>query len=100
MMQAAFHERLVYDRKAFEHDAQTLEVVQPCEGALDNPSCLAKATSVWLAATGDLRSNTGSVRWLAIFVMVVATIGLHDDRLRRWPSPFATDGRDRLDEWQ
>ncbi|VWD12649.1 hypothetical protein BLA50215_03344 [Burkholderia lata] len=34
-----------------------------------------------LSAACDLRSNTDSVQGLAIFVVVVAAIGLHDDGL-------------------
>ncbi len=52
------------------------------------------------APTGDLRSNARSVQWLAIFVVVVTTIGLHDDGRGQWPSTLATNGRDGLDQGQ
>lgn len=95
-----FHERLVYGREAFEPDSQASEVVQPCEGALDDPPGLSKATAVRLTPTGDLRGDAGSVQWFAIFVVIVAAIGLHDDRLGQRPSPLATNGPDGLDEGQ
>ena len=68
-------ERFVDGREAFEPD------VQPCEGVRDDPAGLAEATAVRLAAKGDLRGDAGSVHWLAIFVVIVATIGLYDDGL-------------------
>lgn len=68
-------------RKAFDPNAQSPEVVQSCEGPLDAPPGLSKATAMRLAAAADLRGDAGSVQWLAIFVVIVAAIGLHDDGL-------------------
>ena len=76
-----FHERLVYGGEALEPNAQTSEVVQPREGALDDPPGLAEAAAVGLTTACDLRSNAGSVQGLAIFVVVITAIGLHDDGL-------------------
>lgn len=45
-----------------------------------------------LSAACDLRSNTDSVQGLAIFVLVVAAIGLHDDGLRQRLPPLDTMG--------
>ena len=76
-----FHERLVYGGEALEPNAQASEVMQPREGVLDDPPGLAKAAAVGLSPTCDLRSNTGSVQGLAIFVVDVTAIRLHDDGL-------------------
>jgi hypothetical protein len=76
-----FHECLVYGGEALEPNAQASEVVRPREGALDDPPGLAKAAAVGLSTECDLRINTGCMQGLAIFVVVVTAIGLHDDRL-------------------
>lgn len=76
-----FHECLVYSREAFESDAQVAEVVQPCKGALDDPAGFSEATAMRLASTGDLRSDADGMQRLAIFVAIVAAIGLDDRRL-------------------
>ena len=76
-----FHERLVYGGEALEPNAQASEVVQPREGALDDPPGLAKAAAVGFSTACDLRSNTGSVQGLAIFVVIITAIDLHDDGL-------------------
>ncbi|AOK46144.1 hypothetical protein WT60_04215 [Burkholderia sp. MSMB617WGS] len=68
-------------REAFEPDAQSPEIVYPCEGTLDDPASLAKAAAVRLSTASDLSSDTGSAQRFAIFVVVVAAIGLHDDGL-------------------
>jgi hypothetical protein len=76
-----FHERLVCGGKALESNAQASEVVQPREGALDDPPGLAEAAAVGLTTACDLRGDTGSVQGLTIFVVVVTAIGLHNDGL-------------------
>lgn len=85
------------DCEALEAYAQSLEVVQPGDGAFDNPTGLAEATAVGFAATGNLCGNAGGVKRVAIFVVVVSAIALDNGGLGQWPAALAADGRDRFD---
>jgi hypothetical protein len=49
-----FHERFVNESEAFESNAQAPEVMQPSDCAFNDPSGLAKATTMRLTSTGDL----------------------------------------------
>ncbi|MBN3786526.1 hypothetical protein G3N94_06400 [Burkholderia sp. Ac-20353] len=48
---------------------------------LFDPTGLSKVVAIRLTTPGNLRGDVGSVQWHAIFVVVLAVIGLHDDRL-------------------
>jgi len=63
----------------FEPDAQSSEVVQPRKGALDDPAGLSWTAAVRLATAGNLRGDASGMQWFSIFVVVVATAGLHHD---------------------
>lgn len=64
-----FYNRLVYGGETLEPDAQSPEAVPPCEGALDDPD--GSRLSHCRAAR--------NVQWPAIFVVVVASVGLQTD---------------------
>jgi hypothetical protein len=51
----------VNECKTFEADAQSSKVVEPRNGALDNPACFAQSAAVWLAASGDFSRDAGCV---------------------------------------
>jgi len=90
----------VDDGEALEAHAQSLEVVQPSNRSLDNPTGFAKTTAMRFTATGDLGGDAGGVKRLAIFVVVVAAITLDDAGLGQRTAAFAADRRNRLDQRQ
>ncbi|AJP56309.1 hypothetical protein UC34_23855 [Pandoraea vervacti] len=95
-----FQEGFVNDCEALEADSQSLEVVQPRDGSLDNPTRLAKTAAVRLAAASNLGGDADGVQGLAVLVVVVAAITLNDVRFRQGATALASNRRNRLDQWQ
>ena len=56
-------------------DEQPLELVEPGEGALDDPAVAAEAGAVLGLAAGDLGFDAASAELAAVFVVVVAAVG-------------------------
>jgi hypothetical protein len=56
-------------------DEQPLEVVEPGEGALDDPASTAQAGAVLCLAAGDLRRDPALAQLSAVAVVVVAAVG-------------------------
>ena len=79
-------------------DEQPFEVVQPGEGALDDPAEATEAGAVLALAAGDLGRDPALAQQPPVLVVVVAAVG--DDAVGPAPRPAhpATHGRDPLDE--
>lgn len=81
-------------------DAQAFELVQPSEGAFDDPADLAQTGTVRDAAAGDHRGDPAPAQQRAVLVVVVATVGEQP----AWPVPGSAspsaDVGDRLDQRQ
>jgi len=79
-------------------DEQPLEVMQPGEGALDDPADAAEAGAVLGLAAGDLGADAASAQLAPVLVVVVAAVG--GDAL--WTSArtadLATHRRDALNK--
>ena len=56
-------------------DAESLELVEPGEGALDDPAGLPQAGTMGCALAGDLRCDAAGPEQAAVFVVVVAAVG-------------------------
>ena len=68
-------------------DEQPFELVEPGEGALDDPAVAAEAGAVLAFAAGDLRRDAAATELAPVAVGVVATVGGQPLR----PSARATD---------
>ena len=79
-------------------DEQPFEVVQPGEGALDDPADAAEAGAVLGVAMGDLRCHASESQLAAVLVVVVASVGEHTVRPFARPADLAAHRRDALDE--
>ena len=79
-------------------DEQPLELVQPGEGAFDDPADAAEAGAVLGPTAGDLRADTSASQLAPIFVVVVAAIGGHFGRPFARPAGLAAHRRHALDE--
>ena len=66
---------------AFVADEQALEVVQPGEGALDDPAVAAEPGAVLGLAAGDHRFDPALAQRAPVLVVVVAAVG--DERSGR-----------------
>lgn len=88
------------DCQAPEADSQSLEFVQPGNCSFDNPARLAKTAAVRVASTGDLGGYAGCVQGLAVLVVIVSAITLHDARLGQGAAAFAADRRNRGAPWR
>ena len=63
--------------QALVADAQTAEVVQVREAALDNPTLAAQSGAVLGAAAGDNRLDAASPQQSSVLVVVIAAVGEH-----------------------
>jgi hypothetical protein len=73
-------------------------LVKPGEGAFDDPTFAAEVGSVLGVAFGDDRSDSPGVQRLSVWLGVVAAVGEERVGAAAWPSAYATQRRDRLDE--
>lgn len=80
-------------------DPQAFELVQPGEGPLDDPACLAQAGAVRGAATGDLRCDPTSSDKAAVLVEVVAAVGEESPGPVAGPASEAADARNGVQQW-
>jgi len=79
-------------------DEQPFELVQPGEGALDDPAVTAQAGSVSGAAASDLGCDPALAELDTVLVVVVAAIGSDAARSSSRSTDLAANGRDSLDE--
>lgn len=79
-------------------DEQSLEVVQPGEGALDDPAGAPEPGAVLGLTAGDLRLDSELPDEAAVLVVVVAAIGSDPLRPPSWPADHASHGRYPLEQ--
>jgi hypothetical protein len=79
-------------------DEQPFEVVQPGEGALDDPASATEAGAVPGLSTSDLGRDPPPAQLVPVLVMVVGTIGGDALRPAARPPDLAADGRHSVDE--
>lgn len=80
-------------------DSESLELVEPGEGPLDDPAGLAQAGAMDCALAGDLRCDAASPEKPAVFVVVVAAVGEQPARpVTRSPAGTADAGY-RVQQW-
>jgi hypothetical protein len=79
-------------------DEQSLELVQPGEGALDDPADAAEPGAMRRLAAGDPGGNAASAEFAPVLVVVVAAVGDDSVGPAAWPADLAADGRHPLDE--
>ena len=79
-------------------DEQPFELVEPGEGAFDDPAVAAEPGAVLGLAAGDLRGDPASAQLTAVLVVVIATICRDSVGPSPRPSDLAPDGRHTVDE--
>lgn len=67
-------------------DEQTLEVVQPREGALDDPAQASESGAVRLPAPGDHGCDPASSQLDQVVLVVIGAVGEHALGSTAWPS--------------
>jgi hypothetical protein len=73
-------------------DKQSLELVQPGEGALDDPADTAEPGAVLGLAAGDLGCNPSQLQLAPVFDGVVAAVGGQALGSATRPADLAADG--------
>lgn len=81
---------------SFVLGAESFELVQPGEGALDDPAHLAQSGAVGDAASGDQRFDAPFPEQAAVLVEVVAPVGIQAPGLTTGTSPQPSDWRDGI----
>jgi hypothetical protein len=79
-------------------DEQPFEVVQPGEGALDDPAGAAESRAVLGPTASDLRTDAEAPKLAAILLVVVAAIGDNAVWAVARPAALATHARHTLDQ--
>jgi hypothetical protein len=79
-------------------DEQSLEVVEPGEGALDDPAGAAEPGAVCGLAAGDLVGDAAPAELAPVLVVVVAAVGGDALGTTAWPADLAAHGWHSLDE--
>jgi hypothetical protein len=79
-------------------DEQPLVVVEPGEGAFDDPADAAESGAVLGLAAGDLRLDLAGAELAPVLVVVVAAVGGDALGPSAWPAGLAAHGWDALDE--
>lgn len=82
----------------FPSDAEPSEPVQQCQGPFDDVAGAAEPGAMRLAAAGDLGTDALGVEDLAVFVVVVAAVGLHGPGAPAGAAGPAADRGNRLDQ--
>lgn len=80
-------------------DEEPLELVQPGEGALNDPAVAAKSGAVAGVPTRDLRSDSALTELAAVLVVVVASVGADSFGTAAGPAAAAAHRRNRVEEW-
>lgn len=79
-------------------DKESLELVQPGEGALDDPAMAAEAGAVLGLSAGDLWSDPALAELTAMAVVVVAAVGGQPFGPSARPADLAAHRRHTVDE--
>jgi hypothetical protein len=79
-------------------DEEAAAVVEPGEGAFDDPAVAAQAGAMLGLTAGDDRLHTSLPDEAAVFVVVVAAVGDHGLRPSPWPADTAADGRHTVEQ--
>lgn len=95
-----FEQALVEVSASLVADAESFELVQPGEGALDHSTHLAQAGTVSDAASRDQRHDAPLPPQAAGLVEVVAPVGIQPSGLAAWVSSQAPDRWDGVEQRQ
>lgn len=79
-------------------DEQATAVMQPGEGALDDPTVAAETGAVLDLAASDQRLDAALPNEPAVLVMVVAAVGDQRSRPTSWPTDAAADERHPVEQ--
>ena len=79
-------------------DEESFVVVEPGEGAFDDPAVAAKPRAVIGAAAGDFGRDATAAELAAMALVVVTAVGGHPVRSSAWPADLAAHGRHTLDQ--
>jgi hypothetical protein len=81
-------------------NAKTTKVVEPCVSTLDHPAKFAETTAVLGPALCDHRLNAAFAKFPAMWLRVVAAIGVNDFGLPKRPATYTANRRNGIDERQ
>ena len=94
------HEGKVQVRVALPADSKPAELVQPGEGALDDPALGAESRAVLFAAAGDQGLDAADPQLAAVLVEVIAAVGEQPIGAPARPADSAGDRHDAVGQRQ
>lgn len=87
-------------RPFFISHAQATELMQPGDGALDDPAHGSQAGAVRQTSPRQAAFDASLSQGLPMGLGIIRTVTQHALRTVAGGTTFATDGRDRIDQWQ
>ena len=93
-------ECFVYVRPALVTHAQTSELMQPGDGALDHPASFSQPTAMFGVATGKQSVNAAISQSIPMRLGIVAAIALYEVGFATRTSALAGDGRNSIHQRQ
>lgn len=85
---------------AVSADEESTAVVEPGEGALDDPAVAAEPRAVLGLAASDDRLDAALPNEAAVLVVVVAAVGDERPRSVPWAADAAADGRHSVEQFE
>ena len=79
-------------------DQESAAVVEPGEGALDDPAVTSEAGAVFGLAAGDDRFHASLPDEAAVLVVVIAAVGEQRPGPSSWSTDATADGRDAVEQ--
>ena len=81
-------------------DEESAAVVEPGEGAFDDPAVAPQAGAVLGLAASDDRLHAALPDEAAVFVVVIAAVGDQGAGSASWPADAAADGRHAVEQFE
>lgn len=81
-------------------DEQSFELVQPGEGAFDDPAVAAEPGAMLDPSASDLGDDAAAAQLAAVLVVVITTVGADPFGSPTRTAGFASDGRDTVEQRQ
>jgi len=79
-------------------DEQSFELVQPGEGAFNDPAVSAETGAMCGTSLRDLGDDAAAAQFAAVLVVVIPTIGSDTGGSLAWSAGLAGDGRDAVEQ--
>jgi hypothetical protein len=86
-------------RQPFIPNAQAAKLMQPCDGAFNDPARRSKIAAMHSPALGDLVPDASTLQRLPMRLAVIRAVGLHTFWFFQWTTTCARNWGNAVDQW-